>query len=451
MNRIRIATLFNELSIGGDEHRVLEFTRCLDRSRFEHLVISIAALDPAPAQERDGDPVADRYRALGVRCLSLGFQRGWDCRPLPRPLSLARDGLRTARIVRELGRLLRRERIDVLDARMNYAIVVGLLGARLGQVPVVMGTEYSDAFWTHEPWRTAGPAIFDALDVVVSDSRWAIEEQRRMLGRPLPHAVVVPNGIEPPVASLDRRSVRETLGLPTTPRIRVVAQIGRLVPFKGHRVFLDAAARVARAVPDVHFLLCGYPGPNRAYVAELHTLARTLGVAERVRITGYPGPIGDVWNAVDLHVHASLFDSAPLAIHESMALGLPAVVTAVGGVPELVSDGVTGLVVPPGDAAALTRGLLRLLGDPRLAQRLGAAARRRHRQWHRPEIMTRALEELMVMALERRRSGESGGPRAAGAGRAGPAGPGGSGPTAPHGGIRALAEEAAAHGWPSTT
>jgi glycosyltransferase involved in cell wall biosynthesis len=427
MNRIRIATLFTELSIGGDENRVLEFTRCLDRSRFEHLVISIAT--PDPAQELRAGPVAGRYRALGVRCLSLGLERRWACRSLPRPLSLARDGLRTARIVRELGRLLRRERIDVLDARMNYAIVVGLLGARLGQVPVVMATEYCDPFWTREPWRSVGPSIFDALDVVVSDSRWAIEEQRRMLGRPLAHAVVVPNGMEPPVASLDRQSVRASLGLPTTPGIRVVAQVGRLVPFKGHRVFLDAASRVARVVPDVYFLLCGYPGMDRGYVAELHAYARALGVSERVRIMGYPGPIGDVWNAVDLHVHASLFDSSPLSIHESMALGLPAVVTAVGGIPEVVSDGVTGLVVPPGDAAALTSGLLRLLGDPRLAQRLGAAARRRHRQWHRPEIMTRALEDLMVGALERRRSGP-------GAGGAGTASTGGSGPTAPRDGVR---------------
>jgi glycosyltransferase involved in cell wall biosynthesis len=300
---------------------------------------------------------------------------------------------------------------------------------------VVVGTEYGDPFWTHEPWRSVGPAIFDALDVVVSDSRWAIDEQRRMLGRPLEHAVVVPNGMEPPVVSLGRRIVRESLGLPTGPGIRVVAQIGRLVPFKGHRVFLDAAARVARAVPDVYFLLCGYPGPNRGYVTELQTLARTLGVADRVRITSYPGPIGDIWNAVDLHVHASLFDSSPLAIHESMSLGLPAVVTAVGGIPELVSDGVTGLMVPPGDAAALTGGILRLLGDPRLAQRLGAAAQRRHRRWNRPEIMTRALEDLMVTALERRRNGHRAG-EAAGPGLVGLVGTGGSGPTAPWGGVR---------------
>jgi glycosyltransferase involved in cell wall biosynthesis len=404
MNRIRIATLFTELSIGGDENRVLEFTRCLDRSRFEHVVISLST--PDPQQERRAGPVAGRYRALGVRCLSLGLKHRWECQPMPRPLSLVRDGLRTAGIVRDLGRLLRRERIDVLDARMNYAIVVGLLGARLGEVPVVMATEHCDPFWTREPWRHVGPAIFDALDVVVSDSRWAIDEQRRMLGRPLAHAVVVPNGMEPPAASLDRKRARECLGLPTRSGIRVVAQVGRLVPFKGHHVFLDAAARVARAVPDVYFLLCGYPGPDRGYVAELHARAQALGVADRVRITGYPGPIGDVWNAVDLHVHASLFDSSPLAIHESMALGLPAVVTAAGGIPELVSDGVTGLVVPPGDAAALTRGMLRLLGDPRLGQRLGAAAQRRHRQWHRPELMTRTLEDLMATAFERRRRAE---------------------------------------------
>ncbi|HEX2569043.1 MAG TPA: glycosyltransferase family 4 protein [Polyangia bacterium] len=403
MSRIRIATLVTELGAGGDEHRSLEFARCLDQDRFEHLMISIAA--PDPAQALRAGPVAGGYRELGVRCLSLGVERRWEGRPLPRPLPLAREGLQTARLARALGRLLRRERIDVLDARTHYAIAVGLLGARLGAVPVVMGTEYCDPFWSREPWRSTAPAIFDGLDVLVSDSRWAIEELRRRLGRPLAHAAVVPHGMEPPAAELDRRSVREGLGLPTASGIRVVAQIGRLVPSQGHRVFLDAAARVARALPDVYFLLCGQPGSDRAYVAELQTFARTLGVAGRVRITGYAGPIGDVWNAVDVHAHAALSDASPLGLYESMALGLPAVVTAVGGVPELLSDGVTGLLVPPGDAAALTGGLLRLLGDPRLAQRLGAAARRRHRQWHRPEVMTRALEDLMRAALDRRRGG----------------------------------------------
>src|SRR6185369_5541368 len=103
--------------------------------------------------------------------------------------------------------------------------------------------------------------------------------------------------------------------------------------------------------PDAFFLICGFPR-EPGYDDELRRTAASLGIAERVRITSYMGPVADVWAAIDLHVHASLFDSSPLAILEAMSLRKTSVVTSVGGIPELVAHEVTGLVVPPGDPAA---------------------------------------------------------------------------------------------------
>jgi len=110
----------------------------------------------------------------------------------------------------------------------------------------------------------------------------------------------------------------------------------------------------------------------------------------------YPGPIGDVWQALDIHVHASLMDSLPNAIIEGMSLALPAVVTSVGGIPEMVEHEETGLVVPPDDPASLANALLQLLRHPYQAAALGQAAYRRYRDRYGTEAMTRTLEQLFA-------------------------------------------------------
>jgi glycosyltransferase involved in cell wall biosynthesis len=118
----------------------------------------------------------------------------------------------------------------------------------------------------------------------------------------------------------------------------------------------------------------------------------------------YQGSIGDILGAADVFAHLSSFDSSPIAVHEAMSVGLPAVVSRVGGTPELVADGVTGLLVPPSDPEAAAAALLRILGDADLASRLGNAAVARYEQRHRPETMANAHETLYRELLSERRS-----------------------------------------------
>jgi glycosyltransferase involved in cell wall biosynthesis len=176
----------------------------------------------------------------------------------------------------------------------------------------------------------------------------------------------------------------------------VVGQVSGIIPSKGHEVLLEAAARILEREAGVAFLFAGFPRGQDAHQRRLRERIRELGVSDRVRLAGYPGPIGDVWNVIDVHVHASLFDSLPNAIIEGMSLGKPAVVTAVGGIPEIVTHGETGLVVPPGDVDALEHAITRLLRSPDEAARLGAAARRRYEARLRPEHMTAAMEQLFL-------------------------------------------------------
>lgn len=160
MSRLRVATLFTELGIGGDENRALYFAQRVDRQRFDHVVVTQVQAD-ANTERRFG-PIANRYRDAGVRCLTLDEPRRGDFRPLPRPLSALRDASRTLRIATRLARLFRREQIDVVDARMTYNMVVGLLAARLAHVPVAIATEYYNDWWSSSPWRLLAPTISTA-------------------------------------------------------------------------------------------------------------------------------------------------------------------------------------------------------------------------------------------------------------------------------------------------
>jgi L-malate glycosyltransferase len=146
--------------------------------------------------------------------------------------------------------------------------------------------------------------------------------------------------------------------------------------------------------PRAHFLCVGYERGGDSYKTRLEQEVADLGLSKHVRIAGYPGSIGDVWQTIDIQAHASLFDSLPNAIIEGMSLAKPAVVTSVGGVPEMAEHQKTALVVPPGDPDALAEALLQLLREPETAQSLGEAARRRYEARYRPETMTRRLEDL---------------------------------------------------------
>jgi glycosyltransferase involved in cell wall biosynthesis len=184
----------------------------------------------------------------------------------------------------------------------------------------------------------------------------------------------------------------------------VIGQVARLVPFKGQKTLLLAAKSVLQRQPDAFFLLVGFAPKFSRFDQELVDEAKRLGIDDRVCICGYGGSVADVWKLIDLHVHASHFDSLPNAILEGMSLGKPAVVTDVGGIPELVTHGRTGLVVRAQDASALADGLVQLIEDPLYAGKLGAAAQQRYEERCRPERVAAEIEALFRKLVRRKRN-----------------------------------------------
>ena len=409
-SRIRVLSVVTNLKMGGDESRLLTFSRAVDRSRFDH---SVLVLTPPDDDEiaRFGllKPHFDRYQ---ISVEHLGEMPRSRRRQKQHGLSLLWGDMQSAfRVVRHLTRYIREHQIDVVDARPNYATLFGLLAGRLARVSAVVTTSYGpDEMWTGPLRYLIGQTMFGLVDAIISDSTFAIQQLERWILRKNRRTIVIPNGIFPPLSEKSRAEVRQFFGFPDDPQLRIVGQVSRLVPYKGVHNLLLSAREVLAQEPATAFLLCGYADPPE-YLQELRELAMQLGIADRVRIGGYPGLIGDVWGAIDVHAHASLRDSSPIALHESMAAGLPAVVTRVGGIPDLVEEGETALVVSPGDPQALAKALLSVLRDPLLARRLGQNAQKRFNDSFRAPTMARRLENLFSTLVSTRSSASDDAPK----------------------------------------
>jgi glycosyltransferase involved in cell wall biosynthesis len=153
------------------------------------------------------------------------------------------------------------------------------------------------------------------------------------------------------------------------PGSQIVGVVARLEPEKGHPTLLEAWPGVVRAVPDAYLLVVG-EGSRRE---ELEALARTLRIAHRVVFTGRRDDVPAVTAALDVAVLPSYREAQGLSVLEAMALSRPVVASNVGGIPEMITDGVTGLLVPPHDAAALAGAIIRLLTDHPYADLLARA------------------------------------------------------------------------------
>jgi L-malate glycosyltransferase len=215
-----------------------------------------------------------------------------------------------------------------------------------------------------------GPAITHALgksDAVTTVSAYLERETRELLAveRPID---VIPNFFEPRRARRTRAQVRAELGVGDE---ALILHSSNLRPLKRIDLLLESVARIR---PRDSFKLVILAGADFSPFA---SDVRRLGLSDRVVVREQVSEIEDYLQAADIGLFTSDMESFCLSILEAMCFGCPSVATAVGGVPEVVESGVSGLLVPPGDAEGLARGLERLIGDPGLRGRLGDAARLR--------------------------------------------------------------------------
>jgi sugar transferase (PEP-CTERM/EpsH1 system associated) len=311
---------------------------------------------------------------------------------------------RDLRIVIRLTRLFRQQRVDIVHSHNWPTLLLTVAATALARVPVVIHGEHG----------REGQAL-PRRQVVVS--RWLARRATHLvtvnehLRRELidhwrvapPRVTAIPNGVD-----LDRfggacppDNLRRELGLATDDR--VIMNAGGLRRVKDHPTLLRAFARVAARVQRSRLLLVG-SDYGTGVQGELDRLAAELGIRERVCFAGVRHDVHDLLALADVYVNSSRFEGMSNTILEAMASRKPVVATAVGGNPELVSHGVTGYLVSPGDDETLAERILQLLTEDGLAGRLGATGRKRVECDHDLQTMVRAYSDLYEETLTRRRS-----------------------------------------------
>ncbi|MGI4758818.1 MAG: glycosyltransferase family 4 protein [Janthinobacterium lividum] len=394
---LRVLTLTPDIGFGGGENRILNLARSVDRSRIEMTVACLYSRDAA--RDNRSGTLHPEFDAAGVPVRSFDLPRA-TMRFRSRSLQVLSTAWTLMRAIFRLRLAILALGVDVIDAHMDGTLLIAVAAAVLARRPVTVTLYHVN---TVPPNRWLLPFRLLSLrfvSAIITDSAARAGDFARALPKAETPIHVIPNGVRLAAPNCSRSEVLRHFNVPES-ATHVIGQVSGLVPIKGHLVLLRSVAPILAARPDTYLLCVGFTRESSDHIDRLHREIAELGITEQVRIGCWPGPIADVWNVIDLHVHATLFDSLPNAILEGMSLGKPCVVTAVGGIPDAVLNGKTGLVVPSNNPRLLREALLTLIDNPLLAQRLGEAARRRYLQHYTPERCAREVESALLAVADR--------------------------------------------------
>lgn len=372
--------LIDSLAVGGAEDFATQLSVHLDPERFQR-VLCVSRWSDESAQTPGVIQAVDELEASGVELMALDRPR--EAQP-GEPLWTRVATLPAWRA------LLRRLRggVDVLHAHKFGSNVWGSVLGTLARTPVVVAHE--------QTWSYQGQPLRRFLDRELigrrADAFVCVSEldRRRMIEieRIDPEKIVVIRNAVPAPPAPTGHDVRAELSIADgTP---VIGAVCRLYPQKALDVFLRAAKIVAESVPALRGVIAG-DGPERS---RLEALARELGLDRSFVFLGRRDDVPDVLAALDIAVLSSDFEGTPLALMECMEAGLPIVATRVGGVPEMIEDGVHGVLVEPQDPAALAGEIKALIADPHRARTLGDNARARRREEFAIEVAAKRIGGL---------------------------------------------------------
>ena len=357
---VRVLHLITRLTLGGSSENTIASCVALNRAGYDCTLAT-------SFRESDAASLADARRR-GCRIVDVPAM-GREVAPLADLTALA-----------QLVRLIRRERPAVVHTHTSKAGFVGRLAAVVARAPAVIHQPHGHIFYGYYgPRRTA---VFAALErraarwtdrIITLTDRGATEHLAHGIGR-AERYVTVPSGVptaELRAAAPTRDEARARLGLDVD--AIVIVGLGRLMPIKGFDLLVRALPIVVSQVPPARILLVG-EGAERAH---LERIAASLGVAGCLRLTGQTTAVAPYLAAADVVAVPSRNEGMGRVIVEAMALGRPVVATAVGGIPDVVTDGECGRLVEPEDVDALAAALIEFGRDPALRRKLGEAATQR--------------------------------------------------------------------------
>ncbi|MGH8246465.1 MAG: glycosyltransferase [Gammaproteobacteria bacterium] len=375
--KIRLLKFITDFNIGGTERQILNLVQRLDPARYE---LEMACF-------RRTGPFFAEFAARNIPLSEYNTNRLYNYTALREQLKFAAH--------------VRRNQIQIVHAYGFYANVFAVASARLAGVPVIVASIRDTGDHLTGLQRRVQRLICLMADCVLANAE-AVRQSLIAEGYRPEKIHVIHNGIafpRVPPRNRGRSRLRREFALP--PAAPLVAVFSRLIRNKGIEYFLEAVLIAAKRCPDARFLVVG----DGFYKKELQQKALDLGLGDRLVFTGFRMDVPEVLSEVTVSVLPSLSEGLSNALLESMAAGVPVVATRVGGNPEAMGEGATGMLVPPRDALSLADAICRLLENPEMAAGFGRAGRRRVEERFSLDQMVRATERLYLRLLGNGRYG----------------------------------------------
>lgn len=355
--RPRILVLVKGLGIGGAERLISEGSRFWDTASFDYRVAYVL-----PWKDQLVPDLTEQ--GFDVECL------GGSRPTLEAPYRLRRS--------------LHERRPDVIHAHLPSA---GILARTTSLLPVVY-TEHNvvSSYRTATRWLNFATYRRNAAAIAVSDAVAA-----SLGGYPGPEPVVIPNGVAVSVPEGTARRVRNELGIgPDRP---LVVHVGNIRPWKGHGTLIAATVRLREKIPDVVVVSIGTE-KTEGDLRRVRREAEERNVGDTIRFLGRRADAVDFIAAADVFVNPSEVEGLPLVVLEAMTVGTPVVATSVGGVPSVIRNDDTGVLVPSGEPEVLADAVIEILDDPERAARLAQRAQTLAIAEHGIEGMVAATEAV---------------------------------------------------------
>lgn len=362
------------LIIGGAERQLVQLLKHLPRRDFEPVVVCL----------KEPGVLAEELSLLDIPVYSRLLTNKYDLRVLPRLFSI-----------------IKKEKVHILWARsLGDKMFWGRLAGKLAGVPIILASihfmgQKGQAKSLIGPLNKMLTPITDRI-IAVSENqkKYLIEEE----GLPPKKMVVIFNGIDLKnfKSKKDPEEVKNDLAIPKD--YLVVGQVAKMRPEKGHRLLLQAAKIVAEKKQKVIFLLIG-DGPERPALEEV---CKKLNLSSMVHFLGDRNDLADLINTFDIGTLSSPMETFPNALLEYMALAKPVIAPNVGGVPEIITHGVHGLLFPAGDADGLAENLLDLLSNTEKAKTMGEEGAEKVRSFFSLEMNVKKIEQLFFSLLSQK-------------------------------------------------
>jgi glycosyltransferase involved in cell wall biosynthesis len=274
--------------------------------------------------------------------------------------------------LRKFSDLIRKENIGIVhsNAACSRESFLGALAARINKIPFVFHVRVLDSSWLSEKLLVAlSSKVIVISEAVARKFNWV---------RPKDKVVRIYNGVDLQEYSMEKIRIDLKSELKISPDSLVIATAGTLVPMKGFGYFLEAAGKLVKVYPNLKFIIAGESVERfRGYEFKLKSLVGSLGLKEKVSFIGMRKDFSSVLAITDIFVLPTLREAFGRVLIEAMSMGKPLVATNIGGIPEVVDNGTTGILVPPKDSKAIAWALEVLIKDREKSREMGIAARKR--------------------------------------------------------------------------